>query len=146
MPCRNDYMDPNQKERDIVETCRHIVFLNEQLGFDTEPEIKEVAMSTYGNNIELEKIVPRLCEMLTNLSEADEDEYVYDGRKPQARKLAEWWDRHQEADRLRKEKENQVKIEAGREEARKAFNSSILSKLDPTEIGYLKSLGVNFND
>jgi hypothetical protein len=145
MPCRSDYMDPNKRERDIVETCQHLIYVNKKLDLPTPEYIRVAAKSVYGGEAELEVVVPQLCGLLSSLTKEQENEIVYDGKIREARRLADWWDSHKEADRIRIEKEKMAEIEAGREKAQEEFKQSIKSKLDPAEIGYLKSLGVKFN-
>jgi hypothetical protein len=39
------------------------------------------------------------------MSTEDADRLVYDGRNPMARKLADWWEEHQKADKMRRNRE-----------------------------------------
>ena len=67
----------------------------------------------------------------------DVNRIVYDARNPQSRKLADWWEKHQEADRKRESEEEEA---IARQEAYEA----VIMKLSDEEIAVLKdNWGVN---
>jgi hypothetical protein len=54
-----------------------------------------------------------LCAMLTAMSPEDANRLVYDGRNAMARKLADWWEEHQKADKLRINRERRDAMRRG---------------------------------
>lgn len=67
----------------------------------------------------LDYLTDALCSTLQVMSEEQKDSTIYNGRDPYARMVADWWDQHQELDRLRlsheaeEERQNQL-IESAR--------------------------------
>jgi hypothetical protein len=58
----------------------------------------------------LDNLTNLLCNHCTNMSKKEQKTVIYDGRNPQARKLADWWEEHQEWDKARiKEEEKEIK-------------------------------------
>ena len=94
MGCNSDHMNPTEKEKNNKEACEHITYLHDIKG-NRPPSW--AAASCYGSTKPLNEVVYILCQMC---EEASED-VIYNGRDPKARKLADWWDAHQEADRNR---------------------------------------------
>src|SRR5688500_5664064 len=101
MPCRSDYLEAQGAEVSSREAAQHLVYLLTALGQPVPDKIKETADNYYGNSGQLEALVIMLCAMLGALSEEKINELVYNGRKREARELADWWDKHQEADKVR---------------------------------------------
>jgi hypothetical protein len=101
MPCRSDYMEPQGKEVASREVAQHLVYLLTAFNQPIPEKIQKAADDTYGNPSYLEPMVQMLCGMLGAMSEASKNLVVYNGRIPEARALAGWWDEHQEADRQR---------------------------------------------
>lgn len=110
MGCRSDYMNPTEVEKNRKEVAAHLCFVHEKLAFQSPVELSKAAADTYGANLDLEKYVPQLCTMLTNLTAEQKDDIIYDGRDVRSRKLADWWDEHQEADRKRLEAEETKRL------------------------------------
>lgn len=132
MPCRSDYMDPTKEESNRRETSEFIVFVYGQLGIETPKRIVEAAKDAYGLGVQLDVVVEMLCESLSGLSEKDQERIIYNAKDKTSRRLADWWEEHQEADKKRIEKELQkAKDDAERQVA--------LAKLTPHErklLGY----------
>lgn len=105
MPCNSDHMNARPNETLSRETAVLIVYLNGRLGYVTEGWIEEAAKEYYGNEGRVDEIVATLCATMTSLDETQVNEIVYDGSNPLSRKLADWWDEHQEADAAREEAE-----------------------------------------
>lgn len=123
MPCNSDYLAPNHREQLLQETAQHLLYLRVSMGDDfISDNLRRSAKDIYCNT----DYVAELCEAIRNLSEEDLNRVVYDGRNPQARKLADWWDKHQEADRKRIQQE-QMEIE------REQLKKSALAKLTAAE-------------
>lgn len=103
MPCRSDYMEPTGKERRLQETAQLLVYLrqNTKTGDKISNKLRSAASDLYCRV----DFVPELCEAIRSLSADDFDRVVYNARDPMSRKLADWWEKHEEADRQRIEEE-----------------------------------------
>ena len=101
MPCNADYMEPNEKEIQSKKMAQHIIWLDQQTQSKTPTWIVEASKDYYGNVQKVDQLANDLCERCQNI---DQD-VIYNGRDKFARKLADWWDRHQEADKIRIKKE-----------------------------------------
>lgn len=108
MPCNCDYMEPSKAEKDSKETANLLVFVLTSLNEEVPAWVKDVVDSTYGNPSKLNDLVVLLCEKLTSIDNTDVgNAIIYDGRNKTSRRLADWWERHVEADkkRIAREKE-----------------------------------------
>lgn len=108
MGCRSDYMEPNERESESVLVCQLTKYLFTALGVVVPPHV----MSSdyyYGSLATLDTDTAVLCSTIQELNKEQLDRIVYDGHNADARKLAAWWDQHQEADRKREEKEKEEK-------------------------------------
>lgn len=130
MPCRSDYMEPNGKERLLQETAQLLVYvrMNTNSGVNVSNKLKSAARDIYCH----QDYVPELCDAIRSLTEEEQARIVYDGRNPDARRLADWWDKHQEADRKRLEEEY-------RQRQRDELRKKALAKLTPEEV---EALGI----
>jgi hypothetical protein len=95
MACNGDHMNPTCREKDSVEICKHLVFLEEENDQTIPRWARDGADNIYGSGYDFDKQVETLCSML---KETHED-FIYNGKNPRARKLADWWDKHKEADK-----------------------------------------------
>ena len=132
MPCKGDYLDPNQTEQNQHLVSQLIVFVDGKLGRKTDSKIKKAAEDIYGTGVKLDDIVPMLCTTLQSLSKKQENDIVYNARDKQSRQLADWWEEHQKADKQRLQKELKKVNE-------KKAKEIALSKLTPYErelLGY----------
>jgi hypothetical protein len=103
MPCRSDYLEPTGKERRLQETAQLLIYLrqNTNTGVKISNKLKLAARDPYCSA----DYVPELCEAIRSLRSEDFDRVVYNARDPISRKLADWWEEHEEADRQRVEAE-----------------------------------------
>lgn len=124
MPCRSDYLEPNNRERLLQETAQLLVYvrMNTKSGIKVTDKLKAAARNIYCS----QDYVPELCAAIRALTEEEQNRIMYDGRNPDARKLADWWDKHQEADRKRLEEEY-------RQLKRDELRNKALAKLTPEE-------------
>lgn len=114
MPCVSDYMEPNGKERRLQQTAQLLMYVryNTNSGIKVDNKLKRAAADIYCKA----DYVPELCAAIRALSPEEVDRIVYDGRNPEARKLADWWEEHQAADAERLAKEQREKEEAAARE------------------------------
>jgi hypothetical protein len=103
MGCNSDHLNPTNKEKDSIEICNHIVFLKDEYRLKLIPVWAiEGVCHTYGaQGITLDAQTEWLCNTLKIVN----DDFIYDGRNPKARKLADWWDAHKKADADREAEE-----------------------------------------
>jgi hypothetical protein len=127
MPCRSDYLEPSGQELESKRVCDLIIYLGESVGGEIPAWIREAAEDYYGNVERLDEATKILCARIRLLDEGQMEQLVYNGRSKQARRLAGWWERHQEWDarRVKEERETRKRI-VTRERA--------LRKLTPAEI------------
>ena len=133
MPCRSDYMEPTHKERLLQETAQLLMYVRDQLKMQPSTALKAAATNIYCTS----DYVSDLCHIIHTMTDDDRERIVYDARNPQSRKLADWWEKHQEADRKREAEEDEA---IARQEAYEA----VIMKLSDEEIAVLKDTwGVN---
>lgn len=95
MPCRSEYLAPNQREIESQRVAENIVWLSKKLNIDVEDWVVKSSKSTYGNIDKCDKLTDILCHLC---QKPEADEIIYNGRNPHARRVADWWDRHKKFD------------------------------------------------
>jgi len=113
MPCQSDYLEPNGAELASREVAVNLSYLMAALGMEVPVTISKAAENLYGDKYNLENFTQALCKLCSELTITETNEYLYDGRNKKARRLADWWEHHQEADakRLRDERSTKKKEE-----------------------------------
>lgn len=101
MPCRSDYMEPNERERDSRETATLLAFIAERRGKKVSQDLKDAAASIYGNVSRADEYAKRLCATVRSFTDKERETILYDGRSQLSRRLANWWEKHEEEDRKR---------------------------------------------
>jgi len=100
-------MEPNQTEAYSRETAKLAVYDCKAMGERTDcslPDFVETAAeSMYGDPSKHNEITAVLCGLCRRMTPEQENRIIYDGRNPDARKLAEWWDNHKAVDAARAE-------------------------------------------
>lgn len=110
MGCRSEYMEANDREKESRLVAELLCILLSKIGQHApSSSIREMAEHIYGDINRIDEVTALLCKALGSLTEEQLDAYVYNGRDADARRLASWWDRHQEFDRKRKELEERQK-------------------------------------
>lgn len=124
MPCTYDPdPEPTENSRHLQQTAKLILWVSHKLGIDIPPFVEKESHNKYAKD---EKLVPHLCGILRALSKEAADALIYDARDANSRKLADWWEAHQEADKKREEAERKA---AEKDELRK----QALNKLSEAE-------------
>ena len=99
--------------------CELLVYLHEALGENVPAWVHKAARDCYGNKARIDEATKLLCARLRLLTEAEVERIVYDGHSDRARRLAGWWERHQEWDAKRvEEEEEERKLARIRKQAR----------------------------
>ena len=113
MPCNCDHLEPRAREREGKKACELLVYAADATGLiDPLPKwVRDGAEYVYGpcdpgqhngGGKRVDKAVDMLCRLCRTLHEPEHedlaDTVLYDGRNRQARKLADWWEDHKEAD------------------------------------------------
>lgn len=103
MPCNSDHLEPSRYELESKRAAQCFVYLESKMGRLPTKWIEESANNIYGSPNRINELTVELC----NLCKKAPDSIIYNGKDPKARKLADWWDEHQEVDRRRIEKEKE---------------------------------------
>ena len=109
MPCQSDYLEPSGRELESERVCELIIYLQNKMKKNTPEWIEKAAKDYYGNVARLDEATKILCEHCRMLTEPEVEEYIYDSHNKTARKLAGWWERHQEWDERRVNEEDEVR-------------------------------------
>ncbi len=105
MPCDSSHCEPTSAEKESQRVCECIATLCVRLGLSV-PEYASVgAKSIYGSlTRDLDAVTARLCK----LCEKAGDEIIYsDPKDRDLRRVATWWEDHQEQDRLKADRERE---------------------------------------
>lgn len=89
--------------------CSLLIYLYGRIQKEVPGWVKKAAEDYYGNVNRLDESTRMLCECLRSLTENEVEKYVYDAHNKEARKLAGWWERHQEWDARRVAEENETR-------------------------------------
>lgn len=108
MPCNCDYMEPTTHEIRSKEVAQHLAYVYKKLNQKVPKEVMEASSHIYGNVGKLNEMVVSLCDMLTHMEDIVRDSIVYNPKEKESRRLADWWEEHQEADRKRIAKEKKA--------------------------------------
>lgn len=127
MPCNSDHMQANAHESYTGEVAKHIVYASKALGLPVFDWITAASANYYGAGDDSfkrrDEITAILCSICRSMTEEQKTAIIYDGRIPEARALAAWWDEHQAADAKREAEEAAAReAERGRALAVKILN------------------------
>ena len=101
MPCQSDYLAASGQELESRRVCNFLVYIHERLQRSVPTWISDAADDYYGNVSRLDEATKMLCEQLRSLTQDELEDIVYDTHNGDARRLADWWERHQEWDKRR---------------------------------------------
>lgn len=103
MPCNSQYLEANAREVESRKVAELLVFVLDEYYSEEIPRFVTGALGYYGDPENLDALTEMLCARCQTMDES----FIYDGRKMQNRRLADWWDRHQEWDRIREAEEKE---------------------------------------
>lgn len=106
MACNAEYMRPSDVEVNSKTVCQLLVFLSDKINRDIPEWVHKAANDMYGTPKRLDEATQMLCAMCQDADEA----VIYDARDPMCRKLADWWEEHQAADRQREKAEREARV------------------------------------
>ena len=101
MPCNCEHLEPRQEEIESKRVAGLLVYVHEALGVAQciDSDIKAAATALYGNVDLLQHHTQELCALCRSMELDNTDNpIIYNGRSKQARKLANWWDKHKAHD------------------------------------------------
>lgn len=101
MPCNSDYLNPTRRETELREAAYLLEYVMRELGEIVPAGVQAAARDPYCNV----DYVARLCGYMQNMTEDAMNRIAYNGKSKDARTLANWWDRHLVADKLREAKQ-----------------------------------------
>jgi len=112
MPCNSDYMAASGQELESKRVCELLVYVYECTGVKVPAWISKASADYYGNTQRIDEATALLCGACRGLTQGEQNKYLFNGRKEMARKLASWYERHQEWDarRVKEEDESRRKI------------------------------------
>ena len=129
MPCRCDYMEPDKRDKESKKVAMFLVWVYKQLDKNLPEWIYEAAQHTYGNRRRADDLTKLLCAACRELPE----EILYNGKDRIARELANWWEDHQEKDRIREEREKRKLEEKVKNVEKGILRQKALRKLSKEE-------------
>jgi hypothetical protein len=120
-------MNPNKAEKESKSVAEHLAYLEVKAKINISHEAKEASVEYYGDKDLVHELTAELCAACKRV---DED-VIYNGRDPNARKLADWWDNHKEGEERRRLEDEEAKE---KEEIRQ-FALTKLSKKEREALG-----------
>lgn len=98
MPC-HDYIPDSVPESH--EAAQLICYVSGPLGLAVPEWVQKAAKSAYGDHARNGELTEMLCSIIRTMHPALQNAVMYNGRIPDARRLAEWWEKHEEHDEKR---------------------------------------------
>jgi len=129
MACNSDYLSPTERERKLQEAAKLLIFVCEKLSITISPDLRETAKNMYAT----QDYIPQLCAVIKQMSADQLDAIVYNARDKTSRKLANFWEEHQAADKKRE-------LEEAAAQDKQKLRKQLLSFLTDAE---LEALGVS---
>jgi hypothetical protein len=131
MPCNSDYLEPNAREAKLQLTAILYKYALKKMKLKAPANVTTAARDIYCTF----DFVPDLCDLITKMDSVERRKVVYNPYDKTARKLADWWEEHQRADRERTKLDHAVKRSH-------KLRRSALKKLTPAEKKALRELGI----
>lgn len=105
MPCKSDHMEPTRQESESRRVAKLIIYSMTALGLIIPHWVEKIADHYYGDRSRVHELTRMLCSLCKQLNPEEQERIIYDGHNENARRLATWWEHHQEVDRKREEDE-----------------------------------------
>lgn len=102
MPCRSEYMEPTKREKEARRVAELIDYVYYWMGKDPEIDIPRANQLHLDHSAKLDIWTDHLCSLCRNMTEEEKDSCIYNGRERDARRLADWWEEHESADKRRR--------------------------------------------
>ncbi len=109
MPCQSDYMNASGEELESIRVCKLLCYLKKCTGIKIKKWVRKASLDYYGNTERLDEATKLLCYHLRQLTEKEIEKYIYNAHSKEARKLASWWERHQEWDARRVKEDDETR-------------------------------------
>lgn len=129
MPCRSDYLEPTRKEELLQETATLYAYALDELGMEVPNSVLQATTDIYCSV----DFVRDLCNLINDMTEDEVNRVVYNARSITSRRLADWWEKHQEADQQRL-------AEEAVESAIQAHYERIIMGLSDEDVSVLKQV------
>jgi hypothetical protein len=120
---RCEEFEPSERQREIARAAKLAVWVCEMTGKECDPDVINAANHRYPEECDT---VAYLCGLIKKLTKKQFKEIVYNAKPKESRRLADWWEDHQEKDKRRE-------IEEDKERRRLAVINKALNKLTPKE-------------
>ncbi len=133
MPCNSDHCRQSGTELESKRVCENIIYLYGKISKKVPKWIEKTVSNYHGNVSRLDEATKDLCYCCRGLTPNETKEYIYNARNERSRKLASWWERHQEWDKRRVKEEE-------KERAKDAVCQKAMQKLTVAEV---KALGLS---
>jgi len=101
MPCKSDYLKATERETASRQFCQHLCYIFESLEKTIPEWIRKGADEYYGSSDRVNEATVLLCATIRAMTPDEKERIVYNGRSAKARAVADFWDRHEAADRAR---------------------------------------------
>ncbi len=101
MPCDSSYMYPSEREKESKEAAELICYIFQEQCIVPPRWAMEAAIDYYGKTSDpsAPDMIGFLCDHLRGMTLEQRDALVYgDPRNKVCRRLADWWERHEEYD------------------------------------------------
>ncbi len=109
MPCNSDYMEASGQELESQRVCKLLAYLYDKTGEAIPNWVARAATDYYGNLDRLDEATKLLCECIRGLTEVEFEKFVYNVHDKDSRRLAGWFERHQEWDERRVKEEDETR-------------------------------------
>ncbi len=129
MPCRSDYLEQTAEEKNNQLAAQLLVYVFNAQAKPIPAWVQRESETYYAHD---SRSVPLLCSVVKGMTDKVRAAIVYDGSNPTARKLADWWDLHEQMDKEKQRRSRQAKRDA-------KLREDALAKLNPAE---RRALGV----
>jgi len=95
VPCQAE--NPSKHESEMNRVCQLLLYVqSKNPGMILPNWVRKNAHDCYPDTSKLNHATSTLCDVCTMMSDHDKAWIIYNGREREARRLADWWEEHQE--------------------------------------------------